>query len=109
MTKKSKTAKTSPADERNRALLDRLKEVADSVGMEVREEKLHRDAGYSVQSGLCTVDGKEVMLLDRKVPVAERLELLAIALKDSDLAGQYLDPELRELIDGPAGLAGPPA
>ncbi|HIF63251.1 MAG TPA: hypothetical protein EYQ35_03730 [candidate division UBP10 bacterium] len=109
MAKKSKAAKMSPADERNRALLDRLKEVAESVGLEVREEKLHRDAGYSVQSGLCTVDGKEVLLLDRKVPVAERLELLAIALKDSDLVGQYLDPELRELIDGPGGSAGSPA
>jgi hypothetical protein len=92
---------TRPVEEPN-PLLDRLKEVATASGLAVREERLTREVGYSVHSGLCRVQDQEVLLLDRNASPAERVEVLCSVLSDRDLDSVFIEPELRRTIGGRA-------
>ena len=83
--------------ERNE-ILERLKEIATGIGLEVREERLHREVGYSVRSGICKMDGLEIVLLDRNAAPAERIETLCQVLSDRDLDAVWIEPELRSRI-----------
>lgn len=116
---KSKSGRTKQAkkadegSERDRVLLEQLKEVGGRIGIEVREEKLVREVGYSVHSGHCRVNGQEVILLDRNAGISERTDALLESLATCDLSEIYLEPDLRRLIrpeedpEGEANAAGP--
>lgn len=97
---RKKTKKKAP--EQPHPTLERLKEIAGQVGLEVREERLTREVGHSVRGGLCRVDDLEVVLLDKNVEQAQRIETLAGVLSDRDLESLYIEPELRRLIGGRA-------
>lgn len=69
----------------------RLQELilsAKSKNIQVRTEKLLREAGYRAKSGRCRVHGQEVILLDRDARLSDQIEFLA-----SELAEQKNDPE----------------
>jgi hypothetical protein len=100
MAKRARKNSNHEADERQRILLDQLKELAGHIGTEVREEKLVREVGYTVHSGQCRVDGKDVVLLDTNTALAERIDALLDFLAGRDLDAIYIEPELRELITG---------
>lgn len=85
-------------------VLERLKEIASASGLDVREERLLREAGYSVKSGVCRVDEREVLLLDKNATSAERIEVLCGLLADRDLETVFIEPELRRAIGGNAVL-----
>jgi hypothetical protein len=94
-----------PADEPS-PLLERLKEIAVASGLEVREERLLREVGYSVRSGVCKVSDQEVLLLDRNATPAERIEVLCSLLAERDLDSVFIEPELRRTIGGRAMCPG---
>ncbi|HEY2776050.1 MAG TPA: hypothetical protein VGK20_18560 [Candidatus Binatia bacterium] len=83
-------------------LLERLKEIAAASGLEVREERLLREVGYSVRSGVCRLDDREVLLLDRNATPADRIEVLCSVLSSRDLDAVFIEPELRRTIGGSA-------
>jgi hypothetical protein len=90
------------------ALLRRLKEIVASTGGEVREEKLVREVGYTVRSGPCILEGRDLLLLDSTTPIEERIETLLEYLCDRDLDGIYVEPRLRQLIGERAAPAAAP-
>lgn len=100
MAKRSR--KTARVVEEPSPLLDRLKEIAAASGLEVREERLLREVGYSVRSGVCRVDDQEVLLLDKNASTAERIEVLCTVLSQRDLDAVFIEPELRRSIGGRA-------
>jgi len=66
--------KTKKKPEQPHPTLERLKEIAAQAGLEVREERLTREVGYSVRGGACRVDGRDVVLLDKNTdPQAQPL------------------------------------
>lgn len=83
-------------------LLERLKEIASASGLDVREERLLREAGYSVRSGVCRVSDQEVLLLDKNATTAERIEVLCSLLSGRDLDTVFIEPDLRRAIGGRA-------
>jgi len=93
-----KKAKADEGSEQDRLILDQLKDVGARIGLEVREERLVREVGYSVHSGRCRVKGVDVILLDRNVDIAERTDALIESLAGCDLTEIYVEPELRRLI-----------
>ena len=101
MRKRRGTAKPPPDPEAVVELLERLKAVAQQAGVEVREERLLREVGYSVRSGLCRINDKDVVLLDKNVAASERVDVLTTVLSTLDLDALYIEPELRERIFGP--------
>ncbi len=103
MAKRSKK-QSRPVEETN-PLLERLKEIASASGLEVREERLLREVGYSVRSGVCRVVDQEVLLLDKNASQAERIEAVCGVLAGRDLDSVFIDPDLRRTIGGNALLS----
>ena len=81
-------------------MVEELVRVARELGFEVREEELLRDVGYRPRSGVCRVREREVILLERSLPPAERLEVLCNVLADRDLEQVFLSPALRAILGG---------
>ncbi len=88
---------------RDEALCEELKEVANRLGVQVREETLLREVGYRVRSGGCRVHGEEVIFLDRSLTAAERVQVLLGELAGRDLETLYLSPDLRRLLERRSG------
>jgi hypothetical protein len=98
---RARRPRKSPPEEKN-PRLERLKEIAGSIGLEVREERLKREVGYSVRGGLCRVEDREMVLLDKLADPHSRIEILCNVLAERDLATVFVEPELRRLIGGRA-------
>ena len=94
----TRTPATRKTDERQRILLDQLIDLASGIGADVREERLVREVGYSVRSGPCLLNGKEVVLLDTNAELGDRVDALLDYLAEIDTDHLYMEPELRELI-----------
>jgi hypothetical protein len=98
-------AKSSRGNAQQEALLEELKDIAGRLGVEVREERLLREVGYRVRSGSCRVRQKDLILLDRDLPVSTQVDILALELGSRRLDDIYLSPAARRLLEG----AGPEA
>ena len=90
---------------RDEALLDELKQLAERLGVKVREEVLLREVGYRVRSGACRVRGEDVVFVDRHLGATERIDVLVAALGGRDIEPHYLTPALRRLFERPGGAA----
>lgn len=75
-----------------------LEELAERLGIEVRYEQLGIE-GVPLTGGYCRVKGKEMVIIRKKAPLAEKIHLLAGALGHRNLDDVYLVPSLREVID----------
>jgi hypothetical protein len=62
------------------ARLQELIAAAKAMNLDVRTEKLLREAGYRAHSGRCRVNGQELILIDRDVSIAEQIEFLTAEL-----------------------------
>lgn len=80
------------------AVLEELRGLAGRLGFQVREERLHREAGYRVRSGGCRIRDKNLILIDRDLAPPARLDVLVEQLSGVDLGGVYVSPELRRLL-----------
>jgi hypothetical protein len=90
---------------RDDALWEELKQLAERLGVKVREEVLLREVGYRVRSGACRVRGEDVIFVDRHLGTPERVEVLVSALEGRDVEPHYLSPALRRLFERRAGVA----
>ena len=90
---------------RDEALLDELKQLAERLGVKVREEVLLREVGYRVRSGACRVRGEDVVFVDRHLGAPERVDVLVAALEGRDIEPHYLSPALRRLFERRGGEA----
>jgi len=79
-------------------LLTWLEETAEKAGIRVRYEQLDLDEAV-VRNGLCTIKGERTLFIHKSHSPAEKIRILAEALKRVDLTGVYLKPAVRELID----------
>ncbi|MEA2626740.1 MAG: hypothetical protein QOD06_2785 [Candidatus Binatota bacterium] len=79
-------------------MLEELRELAVRLGFRVREERLLREVGYRVRSGVCRVRDEKVIFVDRELEPSSRLEVLIEELSACDLGDVYVSPELRRLL-----------
>jgi hypothetical protein len=61
---------------KNEARLQELIATARAMNLEVRTEKLLREAGYRAHSGRCRVKDQELIVIDRDASIAEQIEFL---------------------------------
>ena len=61
---------------KNEARLQELIATARAMNVEVRTEKLLREAGYRAHSGRCRVKDHELIVIDRDASIAEQIEFL---------------------------------
>ena len=83
----------------------RLQELilkAKELNIQVRAEKLLREAGYRARSGSCRLNGQDIILLDRTAPIGDQIEFLAAELAEALHASKiiYLTPAPGLEIDG---------
>jgi hypothetical protein len=64
------------------ARLQELIQDAKRLNIEVRSEKLLREAGYRAKSGSCRVQGRNLILLDRDARISDQIEFLAAELAE---------------------------
>jgi hypothetical protein len=90
--------RTGQRDEKLEALVRELKDVAEAVGVRVRRERLKREVGYSVRSGLCRVKGEEVLLLESDLAPEIQVDLIVGVLAGRDLGQASLTEDTRRLL-----------
>ena len=73
---------TTVGKNRNESLFQELIAAAKQLNIVVRTEKLLREVGYRVRSGRCRVKGQDLIIIDRDVPLADRVEFLASELHE---------------------------
>lgn len=67
--------------------------TAKAMNIQVRTEKLLREAGYRARSGRCRIKGRELIVIDRDAPIGDQIEFLANELSErqtssaSEIAG----------------------
>jgi hypothetical protein len=83
-------------------LADELAEAAKRVGIEVRREKMMREAGYRVRGGPCRLRDRDLIILDREQAPLDQIEVLAEALRSRDLEQVYLSPAARRILQSGA-------
>lgn len=79
-------------------LVDELAEAAKRIGLEVRRERILREVGYRARGGACRLREKDLIILDREMPPADQIEVLAEALRDRNLEEVYLSPAARRIL-----------
>jgi hypothetical protein len=79
-------------------LLNQLEELAEKLGMLVRDENINTEESSST-GGLCRIEGKYVLILNSKATVKEKIQVIIKALRQFDLSDIYLKPVIRELLE----------
>ena len=70
------------ARNKQEARLEELILDAKRMNIQVRTEKLLREAGYRAKSGSCRVRKQDLILIDRDARIADQIEFLAAELAD---------------------------
>ena len=78
-------------------LLQQLENLAAQLAIEIRYESLS-DEEISIHSGGCQLLGRKVVIIDLRLPLAERARILARELSRYELEDLYLLPRVREFI-----------
>ena len=86
-------------------ITETLEQAAAQLGVQVRYETMTGEVAGS--GGLCKVKGQWWVIIDRKVPPAERAATLTEALSQLDTDGIFLPPEVRDALSA-ARSARPP-
>lgn len=81
-------------------IYDELKLLAEETGLTVRVEIGDFDGG------ICTVNERRVLLLNRRHPLGRRIHIMARSLYRAGLDNVFLKPALREIIEEEIALAG---
>jgi hypothetical protein len=87
--------------EENR-LLQELEEIAEKLSIAVRYDDL-TEMDFKVKGGLCKLRGRNVIIMDRRAPLRERIDLLARTLRQFDLSSIFTRPYIRLIIGDDPG------
>lgn len=79
-------------------LYRQLQQVAERFGIQFSEQNLS-SAGIYVRGGLCKVKGRYRFIMDKKKPLAEKLEMLGECLAQLPLEEVFLKPAVREFLE----------
>ncbi|HEV8310857.1 MAG TPA: UDP-N-acetylmuramate dehydrogenase [Methylomirabilota bacterium] len=90
----------------HQGLLDELLRVAMRLGVEVRIEPFEDPPTGA--GGLCLVHGRELVLLDARAPLPDRVRALARALSRLDVDTVYMAPEARDVVEAASAEPGIP-
>ena len=75
-----------------------LKDLAEKLAMTVSEQNL-RTAGIKVKSGLCTVKGRKMFIMDKHKSIHKKIKILAAEVANLPHEDIYLIPAIREMLN----------
>ena len=83
-------------------LLQELEEIAERLSIAVRYDDF-MGMDFKVKGGLCKLRGRNLIIMDRRAPIGERIDLLARALRQFDLSSVFTRPYIRLIIGDGSG------
>ena len=75
-----------------------LKDLAEKLALTVSEQNL-RTAGIKVKSGLCTVKGKNMFIMDKHKSLHKKVKILAAAIANLPHEDVFVVPAVREMLN----------
>ncbi len=78
-------------------LRDALEETLAHCGIELDIRNLADDE-HNIHSGLCEVEGRRVLILDKRLRLRTQLGIMADTLRDEDLENIYISPAMRQYL-----------
>lgn len=72
-----------------------LEETLRHCGIEVERRDLTDDE-HNIRSGLCEVEGRRVLILDKRLPPKIHAAIMADTLRDENLENIYVSPAVRQ-------------
>ncbi len=78
-------------------LLQELEEIAEKLSIAIRYDDL-MGMDFKVKGGLCNLRGQNVIIMDRRMPPRERIDLLVLVLRKFDLSPIFMKPYVRLII-----------
>jgi NADH:ubiquinone oxidoreductase subunit F (NADH-binding) len=79
-------------------LYQELKDLAERMQTSVLEQNL-KTSGLKVRSGLCTVKGQKLFIMDKHKSVHKKIKILAAQLARIPHEDMYIIPAVRELLE----------
>lgn len=76
-----------------------LKELAEKLDIFVIEQNLSRYKDIQTRSGLCRVNGKWRIIVDKKLHLSQKTVILASCLSHFDHHSVYILPALRDWLE----------
>ena len=78
--------------------LEDLKAVASKISIEIECRNL-KDEEFRFQSGLCKVNGKDLIILDNYLSKSEQIAIVIKTLKNFNLDNLFVAPWIRERLE----------
>jgi len=78
-------------------LLNQLEELTESLGIKIRYEKMLKEGSF-FSGGLCRIKGEDVIIINSKVGIEEKIDILARALTSLDISRVFIKPAIREFL-----------
>ncbi len=95
---KKKLAEPIAMDEST--IVRQLEELAETFGLQIRYEPIRMDDDLpNVPGGVCHFKGDNVLIINSKTTMREKIKTLADAVKNFDLDRVYILPVIRELLE----------
>jgi hypothetical protein len=79
-------------------LYQELKDLAERMQITVSEQNL-KISGIKIQSGLCSVKGQNLFIIDKHKSVHKKIRILAAQLATIPHEDLYIIPTVRELLE----------
>jgi len=79
-------------------LYQELKDLAEKMSVTVSEQNL-RTAGIKVKSGMCTVKGADLFIMDKHKSVTHKVKILATQLANMPHEDFYVVPAVRDVLN----------
>ena len=79
-------------------LYQELKDLAERMQITVSEQNL-KTAGVKVKSGLCSVKGQNMFIMDKHKSIHKKIRILATQLAEIPHEDLYVIPAVRELLE----------
>ncbi len=79
-------------------VLGHLEALAHTLGIQIRYEVIESETAFP-SGGLCRIRDKQVIIVNTKATVGEKVQTLTRALRRFDLSNIYLKPALRDLLE----------
>lgn len=78
--------------------LDELRILASKLSIDIQYTNLF-DNEFFVQSGHCKLDGKDLIIFDKRLPKIEQVNIILQVLEKFDLENIFVAPWIREKLE----------
>tara|TARA_B100000315_G_scaffold59856_1_gene54288 strand:+ start:9499 stop:9774 length:276 start_codon:yes stop_codon:yes gene_type:complete len=83
----------------NDSLLQSLVELAERLSVRVIFKNL-KDDEFVIKSGMCSVKGDTLIIIDSRVSLEEKIKTLCQELKKFNLDNIFISPAMRDTLEG---------